>query len=142
MAEDVHTGGCLCGAVRITASGAPNWVAHCHCATCRRASGGPFATFAGFAREAVEIAGEAYRRFPSSPGVRRGFCRKCGASISYESERWPGEVHILVGVMDAPGDFVPQAHVFSSAKLSWLHLEDGLPTFDEFPSSNPKEDAT
>ena len=142
MAEALHTGSCQCGGVTIAAEGAAKWVAHCHCPSCRRATGAPFATFAGFDKDKVLINGEAYRRYASSLGVRRGFCRKCGASISYESERWPREVHILVGIMDQPQDFTPQAHVFAKTKLKWLHLEDGLPAFDEFPSSKQEKDET
>lgn len=142
MAEAVHTGRCLCGAVTIAAEGAAQWVAHCHCPSCRRATGGPFATFAGFKRDKVMIDGEAYQQHASSPGVQRGFCKKCGASISYESSEWPSEIHMLVGIMDEPQNFTPQAHVCTKTRIQWLHLEDGLPTFDEFPSSNQEKDTT
>ncbi len=142
LAEALRSGSCLCGGVTIAVEGAATWVAHCHCKSCRRATGGPFATFAGFERDKVMINGEAYRQYTSSPGVLRGFCKKCGASISYESREWPDEVHILVGLMDEPQSFTPQAHEFIKAQLAWLHLEDGLPTFDEFPSSNRQEEET
>lgn len=142
LAEALRTGSCLCGGVTIAVEGAATWIAHCHCKSCRRATGGPFATFAGFERDKVMINGEAYRQYASSPGVLRGFCKKCGASISYQSREWPDEVHILVGVMDEPQSFTPQAHEFIKAQLAWLHLEDGLPTFDEFPPSNRQEEET
>ena len=142
MAETLYTGGCLCGAVTVAAQGAAKWVAHCHCPSCRRATGGSFATFAGYARDQVIINGEAYRQYASSPGVKRGFCKKCGGSISYESSQWPGEVHLHVGALDEAQEFTPQAHVFTKSKLAWLHLEDGLPIFDEFPSSNQEKDTT
>ena len=142
LAEALRTGSCLCGGVTIAVEGAATWVAHCHCKSCRRATGGPFATFAGFERDKVMINGEAYRQYASSPGVLRGFCKKCGASISYQSREWPDEVHILVGLMDEPQSFTPQAHEFIKAQLAWLHLEDGLPTFDEFPPSNRQEEET
>jgi hypothetical protein len=41
-------GRCLCGAVRYRASGQAYGITHCHCKTCRRASGAPFVTWAGF----------------------------------------------------------------------------------------------
>jgi hypothetical protein len=41
-------GGCLCGAVRYRAWGNAYGITHCHCQTCRRASGAPFVTWAGF----------------------------------------------------------------------------------------------
>ena len=36
------TGGCLCGDVRIVASGRPNRVALCHCLDCRKHHGALF----------------------------------------------------------------------------------------------------
>ena len=41
-------GGCLCGAVRYRAFWPAYGITHCHCQTCRRASGAPFVTWAGF----------------------------------------------------------------------------------------------
>jgi hypothetical protein len=55
MTQDVeeHTGGCLCGAVRYRAAGAPDWVAHCHCRSCRRHCGAAMLTFAGYTRDRI-----------------------------------------------------------------------------------------
>ena len=39
--DDV-TGGCLCGQVRLTARGAPDRVAVCHCLDCRKHHGAVF----------------------------------------------------------------------------------------------------
>ncbi len=49
------TGGCLCGAVRYEASGEPISVIHCHCLSCRRHTGAPVVTLAGFRRDQVEF---------------------------------------------------------------------------------------
>ena len=142
VVEAIRAGGCLCGGVSVAAEGDAKWVAHCHCASCRRATGAAFATFAGFDREKVVINGESYRQHSSSPGVKRGFCKTCGASISYESEKWPSEVHLLIGVLDNPARYAPQVHVCTKSKLPWLHIEDGLPTFDEFPSTKQEKETT
>jgi hypothetical protein len=75
MSEAEHSGRCLCGAIRYRASGAPKWIANCHCASCRRATGSPFTTYAGFAAEVFAyLVGEPVR-FQSSPGVTRSFLR-------------------------------------------------------------------
>ena len=39
MAADLHTGGCLCGAVRYAVTGALRDVVGCHCSQCRRTTG-------------------------------------------------------------------------------------------------------
>ena len=52
MAHVEHTGRCLCGAIRYRAGGAPKWIANCHCDSCRRVTGAPLTTYAGFAAAA------------------------------------------------------------------------------------------
>ena len=52
------TGGCLCGNVRIVASGRPYRVGICHCLDCRKHHGALFHASAIFPQEAVTITGE------------------------------------------------------------------------------------
>nr|NIV31130.1 GFA family protein [Anaerolineae bacterium] len=47
--------------------------------------------------------------------------------LTYESERWPGEVHIFVATLDDPEALRPQVHVNVAEKLAWISLDDGLP---------------
>ena len=125
-------GGCRCGAVRFTTSTAPLWVAHCHCADCRKATGAPFSTYAGYDDHTVDFTGSAApAAFASSATATRQFCRHCGSPISYASARWPGELHLFVSQFDEPAAFVPQTHVFTKERLPWIHLDDGLPQFPE-----------
>ena len=117
-----HGGRCLCGAVSLRADGAPRWIANCHCESCRRAVGAPLATYAGFLAERFAWTGAPPVRFHSSPGVTRTFCGRCGTPLTYQGERWPGEVHVLVGTMDRPENFPPRRDAFVEEKLPWLHL--------------------
>ncbi|MGK9234096.1 GFA family protein [Inquilinus limosus] len=123
------TGGCGCGAVRYAVSGAPGWVAACHCRDCRRITGAPYSVYAGFDRGRVSWSGEAPRRFESSPGAVRFFCGRCGTPLAYEGVRWPDEVHLLVTTLDDPAALPPQGHVYVGQKLPWVHLSDGLPRY-------------
>ena len=122
-------GGCLCGAVRYRILGKPKWVAHCHCHSCRRASGSVVLTWAGYASETFEIIKGEPRRVESSKDTWRRFCGDCGTPLSYESDRWPGEVHITVGSLDHPEDMPPRSHVFTEEQISWLHIADALPRY-------------
>ncbi len=74
--------------------------------------------------------------YESSPGVRRSFCGRCGASISYEDERLPGEVYLMVGAFDEPGEFAPTDHSWASRALAGTAIPDGLPKFDR--STRPR----
>jgi hypothetical protein len=64
-----------------------------------------------------------------------GFCPRCGTSLTFESTRWPDDIHLMVGNFDAPADFVPQCHVFAGERLPWLHVSDGLPRYRTVPSA-------
>ena len=55
---DQFTGGCLCGDVRIVASGLPYRVGLCHCLDCRKHHGALFHASAVFPQDAVTIDGE------------------------------------------------------------------------------------
>ena len=125
-AKTTHAGGCLCGAVRFMAAEAPVWVAHCHCHSCRKSTGSPFAAFIGYLRGQVTFTGAAPATYASSPGVIRSFCGACGTPIAYEADRFPGEIHLYLCTLDTPEAFTPQAHVHVGEQIPWLHIADGL----------------
>ncbi len=128
-------GRCHCGAISFAATGEPLFVVLCHCESCRRSTGGALAAACGFRREDVAFADMVPTYYASSPGVRRGFCPRCGTSLTFESTRWPDDIHLMVGNFDAPGDFTPQCHVFAGERLPWLHFADGLPHYRTVPSA-------
>ncbi len=127
--EPSHEGGCLCGAVRYRVHGTPLWVAHCHCQSCRRTCGSVVMTWAGIASENYQIIQGSPRSHQSSKGVRRRFCAECGTPLTYESERYPNEVHITVGSLDRPEDMPSRGHVFTEEQIPWLRIADDLPRF-------------
>ena len=89
---DQVTGGCLCGAVRIVATGQPLRVGICHCLDCRKHHGALFYAAAIFPAAAVSVTGEthAFRG--------RHFCPDCGSSIF---ARTGAEVEVHLGTLDA-----------------------------------------
>jgi len=121
--NDRFEGGCLCGAVRFLATGAPKGVFWCHCQSCRRHSGAPVAVFVGFEREAYTVTKGEIAKFKSSPGTTRGFCRTCGSTLTCEVAQLPTETHFHVGAFDDPAQFEPSRHFFRNEQLPWLHLE-------------------
>jgi len=123
------TGGCLCGAVRFELTLPSKWVAHCHCSMCRRAHGAPFVTWVGVERDRFRVvAGDAdLARYRSSPPATRSFCGRCGSPLLFESERWPGEVHIARASIPGAIDREPVAHVFYSDRADWIAIHDELP---------------
>jgi hypothetical protein len=117
-------GGCLCGAVRFRATGAPKWILWCHCQSCRKHSGAPASVFVSFEHSAVSVTKGEITKFNSSPGVHRGFCARCGATLTCENERFPTEAHYHVGAFDRAGDLKPSGHLYPEERLAWLRLHD------------------
>ncbi|MFZ5617232.1 MAG: GFA family protein [Pseudomonadota bacterium] len=115
-----YEGGCHCKRVRFRANAAPKFASRCHCDSCRRTTGGAYSTWVGFDAGAVEWTGEAPVFYASSMGVKRGFCPSCGTPVSYESDKWPGERHFLIGVFDDPRAFTPTGDYLKEEALAWV----------------------
>ncbi len=125
MAKPIR-GRCLCGAVRYEAPRDPLWTALCHCESCRRAASAPVVAWMGFGVDSVRWDGD--RAFyKSSEIARRGFCPTCGSQMSFESARWPGEIHLYAASLDEPEAYSPQLHCHHDERLMWLHIDDTLP---------------
>jgi hypothetical protein len=89
-------GRCLCGAVRFIANGEPAEVSWCHCQSCRRHTGTPASAFVAFRHDAYAVTGGEITKFNSSPGRLRGFCARCGSTMTCEGEGLP-EIQFHIG---------------------------------------------
>jgi hypothetical protein len=123
------TGRCLCGEIRYEFRGAPEWVVHCHCDSCRRQTSSPLATFVGVLKQNFRFTAGAPKAYASSPGVSRSFCPNCGSPIAYEAARIPDEIHLFHGTLDDPAALAPTAHVFTEEQLPWFEVHDALPRY-------------
>jgi hypothetical protein len=110
---DTFTGGCLCGAVRIEATGRPYRVGSCHCLDCRKHHGALFHASAIFPQEAVTVAGET-RDFAG-----RFFCPRCGSPVFARSGD-EVEVEVNLGALDSPDLFTPTYELWTIRRESWL----------------------
>ncbi|MBX9880510.1 MAG: GFA family protein [Sphingomonas sp.] len=121
-----HSGGCLCGAVRITVEGPLGPVSACHCAQCRRQSGHYWAA-TEVPRAAVRVEGEAALRwYQASPRARRGFCGTCGSFLLWQLI--DGEtIDVAMGALDAPSGTALAQHIFVAEKGDYYTIADGLP---------------
>ena len=127
MMDVTVSGQCLCTAVQFEARGHPIWVGHCHCQSCRRHTGSAVATFVSFRPEQIQFSRDARRTYCSSPGVRRKFCGECGTPLSYEADRFPGELHLYLCSLNEPERYLPQFHVFYRERVPWFEVADELP---------------
>lgn len=105
------SGGCLCGEVRLSASGQPRRVGICHCLDCRKHHGALFHASAIFAEAAVRISGETQHY------AGRHFCPRCGSSVF---SRTGDEVELHLGALDAPNAFQPSYELWVCRRERWL----------------------
>ncbi|WP_157933035.1 GFA family protein [Roseovarius salinarum] len=113
-------GYCLCGSVTFELLGSSRWVGHCHCASCRRATGAGVVTFIGHPNGAWRWTGAPPSSYASSPGTLRYFCPVCGASVAYGSSREPGETHFHAALLDDPGSIIPTDDFHADERLGWI----------------------
>ena len=125
-------GSCFCGAIGFTAKLPSKWCAHCHCSMCRKSHGAGYVTWAGFEADQVKITDDEDQLgwFDSSTGAQRGFCKNCGSSLFFRSERWDGELHIALGCFDDAIDRQPQANVFFDKHVNWMPIDVTLKQVD------------
>ncbi len=116
------SGGCLCGEVRFEVRLPTRWCSHCHCTMCRRAHGAGFVTWVGVDADRFRVTrGEAsLRRYRSSNEAIRSFCGSCGSTLLFESQKWPGEVHVALANFTTPIDREPENHAFADSRVSWV----------------------
>jgi hypothetical protein len=105
------SGGCLCGKVRIVASGRPYRVGLCHCLDCRKHHGALFHATAIFPQDAVAIEGE------TRGYAGRFFCPHCGSPVF---ARTTDEVEVSLGALDAPDQLMPTYELWTDRRERWL----------------------
>jgi hypothetical protein len=125
----IREGGCLCGAVRFKARGAPINVRVCHCRNCQKAMGSPFYARALFAQDALTVEGDT-ARYASSAAIDRVFCKTCGTRLF--SWRTNGTAAgVALATFDDRNAFAPTEHIWVQEKMAWVKLDDGLPHYPE-----------
>jgi len=105
------TGGCLCGDVRLEATGKPYRVGLCHCLDCRKHHGALFYAAAVFPQAAVTVEGE------TRDYAGRHFCPRCGSSVFARSG---DEVEVHLGALDAPDQLTPTYESWTVRREAWL----------------------
>lgn len=126
------SGSCLCGAVDFSVTLPSKWCAHCHCNMCRKEHGAGYVTWVGFEQDQVGFNADntQLRWYQSSPGAARGFCKKCGSSMFFRSQRWANEIHVALGCLNGKIDRHPQANVFLEQHVSWMPVDETLARVD------------
>jgi hypothetical protein len=139
--KQTHAGGCLCGEVRYEVSGASIWRVICYCESCTRAAGAPAIAWAGFDKTKFRLLNGGLEIYESSPGVLRGFCRRCGTTLTYRKnpevlEGAQDDVYIATRTLDDPDAYPPAEHVLYGERVSWFDVEDEFPHYDSLSAGH------
>jgi len=130
----MYEGGCLCGALRFSASRRPIDAGYCHCRLCQHSTGAPVLAWASFPAEAFVYTKGRATHYASSSWGHREFCNLCGTQICYRKTDDAKTVDVNLGSMDNPSEFPPQYHVYVKDQIVWFDTADDLPRYAESES--------
>lgn len=135
-----YTGGCFCGAVEFSLSGAPEAMGYCHCESCRHWAAGPVSAFTlwqpgnfNITKGADNLDGFdkiAATENKEGPSTRK-WCKTCGGHLFID--------HPTMGVVDVPTvlikgfNFEPGFHTHYQSTVH--RMQDGLPKFKDLPEA-------
>ncbi|THK39752.1 GFA family protein [Ensifer sp. MPMI2T] len=127
MTDEIHTGGCQCGAIRFRVEGELGDASVCHCRMCQKASGNFYLPLVSVRGAKVTWTRGERRRFQSSNAVWRGFCGDCGTPLTYEA---PDGMALAIAAFDRPQGIVPTVQWGIEAKLPYVDRVHELPGED------------
>ena len=123
-----HSGGCLCGDIRIEITGDPLTSGECHCGQCQKNCGGNAAALMVFPKAAVKLIKGELRYFDtvadSGNKISRGFCPNCGTPIMSNLERTDEIIIVKLGALDDRSFFTPEVVFWTSTANHWAKFPD------------------
>jgi hypothetical protein len=133
--EQIHTGSCLCNAIKFEMKGEFKKFFLCHCSRCRKSSGSAHCANL-FAPEGklTWLSGEDKISFYRLEGANfaRNFCSVCSSLLPlYVKAR--DIVVVPAGSLDTDLDITPQAHIFTDSKSNWDEIINEVPKFSKMP---------
>jgi len=129
-------GGCACGKVRYRLKAEPLIVHCCHCSYCQRETGSAFVINALIEMSAVELLGHEpdLINTPSHSGEGQIIARCSDCRIAVWSHyRAAGQKAAFIrgGTLDEKSEIAPDVHIYTAAKLPWVTISDGKPSFED-----------
>ena len=123
---------CLCGGIQFRTKGHHRNVHNCHCIQCMKTHGHHAAYTAIKEQNIRFVKKRTLKWFRSSKKGKRGFCKKCGASIFFKSIGEKG-IHVSAGMFNRPVKLKTTMNIFAKGKLDYYKLDLHLPKFKRYP---------
>jgi hypothetical protein len=128
--HELHSGGCLCGAVRYEVAGRALQTTLCHCEDCRKASGAPAVCWTFFRTGAL-------RWTKGSPKLllhanrERTFCGDCGTPLTFFDPEIPGLFEANTNTLDDPAQYSPADQCWTCDEIPWFQDLIELPRYEQ-----------
>ncbi|KPI34467.1 uncharacterized protein AB675_4057 [Cyphellophora attinorum] len=131
------TGSCFCEKVKIEYSGEPAMTALCHCADCRKISGGLYSHNIVVPVSAFNITSgkstlkEISKTADSGKSITSAFCTDCGTTVFRYGDSFGGPDGMRIikaGVLDdvdVLNNTKPGAELYASERISWVQKVGG-----------------
>ena len=129
--EEIHEGGCVCGAVRYKTHGPPRRVSACACRWCQKRSGSAFGLSVYFDEDDVEILQGSLNKYQTTSDTGRTveseFCEVCGTTVTFRLELRSGWRGITGGTFDQPTFWYDvETFIFTRTKPNWVSVPEGM----------------
>jgi hypothetical protein len=127
------TGRCLCGAVRFEVDSDFERMTFCHCASCKKLSGGGATASVRAPSDAIRIlqGRELLTTYQPEEGSAKTFCSKCGTNMF--GGGWPDseQCSVRITTFDEPPAPGERSHTFVRSVAPWETLpDDGAPRYE------------
>lgn len=132
----MHTGSCLCEAIKYTVDDELQTIVNCHCQFCRKAHGAEFVPVAMISDDKLEVVQgqELLSKFAVANGAAfRCFCSACGTRLFNHSPA-VNFISLITATITSSADLVPLANVNMESSNKNFQQNNGLPNFDTFPN--------
>ena len=123
---------CLCGGIQLRTQGYHRDVQNCHCMQCMKTHG-HYAAYTNVQEQNVKFfKKKTLKWFKSSKRARRGFCKKCGASLFFKVIS-SNNISIAAGMFNGPTKLNTKMNIFVKGKLDYYKLDNRLSKFKRYP---------
>ena len=122
---------CLCGGIKIKVRGKLRHVINCHCSQCMKTHGNYAAYTSTSEKDVKFIKRRTLKWFRSSKRAKRGFCKKCRASMFFKFLR-SDNISIAAGMFKNPTKLKTKMNIFIKGKLDYYKLDNQLPKFSRY----------
>ena len=119
---------CLCGGIQLKTKRQLRHVSNCHCSQCMKTHGNYAAYTKTLEKNVKFIKKRTLKWYRASKKAKRGFCKKCGASMFFKflgSEN----ISIAAGMFKNPTKLKTTMNIFVMRKLDYYKLDNRLPKF-------------